>query len=81
MVILLLLKLIERCETMEESNFRESKKHSPCVVGCGTKADTILLKYPGPFPCPFLTYFLSIFDPFPVSWSRPPETLEIYSLS
>ena len=35
MIIPLLLKLIERCGTMEDSNFRESKKHSPCVVGCG----------------------------------------------
>ena len=33
-------------------------------------------------PCLFLTViFLSMFDPFPVSWTRPPETLVIYSLS
>ena len=36
-------------------------RNSPCVVGCGTKAGTILQKSPGPFPCPFLTViFLSL---------------------
>ena len=48
-------------------------RNSPCVVGCGTKAGTILQKSPGPFPCPFLTViFLIRVDPFPVSWTRPP---------
>ena len=57
MIISLLWKLIERCGATEESNCRESKKHSPCVVGCGTKPETILLKSPGSFPCPFWLSF------------------------
>ena len=61
MIISLLWKLIERCGATEESNCRESKKHSPCVVGCGTKPETILLKSPGSFPCPF---WLSFSCPF-----------------
>ena len=33
--------------------------NSPCVVGCGIKADTALLKSPGPFPCLFFDcYYL-----------------------
>ena len=59
-----------------------NKKQSPCAVGCGIMAETILQKSPGPFPCCLLTViFLSMFDPFPVSWTRPLETLEIYFLS
>ena len=35
---------------------------------------------PGPFPCCLLTgIILSMFDPFPVSYTKLPETLEIYS--
>ena len=65
MIIPLLLKLIRKCGAMEESNCREMKKHSSCVVGCGTKADIILLNCPGPFPCPLLTgIFLTMFDLF-----------------
>ena len=51
--------------SVEESNCREMKKHSSCVVGCETKADIILPKSPGPFPCPLLTViFLTMFDLF-----------------
>ncbi|KAF4023681.1 hypothetical protein G4228_015284 [Cervus hanglu yarkandensis] len=40
----------------------------PCAVGCGTMAETILQKSPGPFPCCLLTVIIfSMFDPFPVS--------------
>lgn len=65
MIIPLLLKLIRKCGAVEKSNCREMKKHSSCVVGCGTKADIILVNCPGPFPCPLLTViFLTIFDLF-----------------
>ena len=65
MIIPLLLKLIRKCGAVEESNCREMKKHSSCVVGCGTKADIILLNFPGPFPCPLLTVILlTMFDLF-----------------
>ena len=61
---------------------RESKKHSPCGVAWGSKADTILGKSPGPFPCCLLTgIILCICVPFLVSWTISSESLEIYSLS
>ena len=45
-----------------------NKKQSPCAVGCGIMAETILQKSPGPFPCCLLTVIIfSMFDPFPVS--------------
>ena len=38
------------------------------------------MKSPGSFPCCLLTaIFLFMFDPFPVSYTKLPETLEIYS--
>ena len=66
----------------EESSCRESKKHSPCGVSCGSKADTILGKSPGPFPCcPLTGIILCICVPLLVSRTMSSETLEIYSLS
>ena len=71
MIILLLLKLIKRCGTMEKSNCRESKKHSPFVVGCGRKIETTLWKSPSPFPYFFfflLFIYLFIFSFIFISW-------------
>ena len=42
----------------EQSHCRENKKHSPVWLPSGTKADTVLVKSPGPFPCPLLTIIL-----------------------
>ena len=76
-----LLKLIERCWTIEESNCWKSKKQPLC----GRLWDQgwyNITKVSGLFPCPFLTLiFLSMVDPFSVSWTRPPETLDIFSFS
>ena len=76
-----LLKLIERCWTIEESNCWKSKKQPLC----GRLWDQgwyNITKVSGLFPCPFLTLiFLSMVDPLPVSWTRPPETLDIFSFS
>ena len=42
----------------EQSHCRENKKHSPMWLPSGTKADTVLVKSPGPFPCLLLTIIL-----------------------
>ena len=78
----ILLRIIQRYQTTKEDNCRESRKHGPCGIFCGNKADTIQWKSPGPFPwCLSTIIILSMFDPFPVSWTRTPETLQMYSLS
>ena len=69
MIISLLRKLIERYGATEESNCRESRKHIPCVVGCGTKPETILLKSLGSFPCPFWLSFSCSYLMDQASWN------------
>ena len=56
--------------SVEDSNCREMKKFSSGVVGCGTKADIILLKSPRPFLLSsfvilsYFVIFLTMFDLF-----------------
>ena len=73
-----LLKVVKRCQAMEEGNGRESKETQPLYDQDWYN----IMKSPGSFPCCLLTaIFLFMFDPFPVSWSWPPETLEVYSFT
>lgn len=75
-----LLQEIKRRWIMEEGNGR-GPSNSTYEGECGMKAENTA-EVSGPFPCCLLTVIIfSMFDPFPVSWSRPPETLEIYSVS
>ena len=63
----------------EQSNCRESMKHSLWVAGSWDKADIMLAKSPGLFPWWLLTIILlSIFEPCPGSWSKTPENCGIF---
>ena len=55
-------------------------KHSPCVAGSWDKADIILAKSPGLFPCPLLTIILlSMFDRFLIHGPKLMKMLEFLS--
>ena len=81
MFIPILLRVIKRSEPGGEQ-LQGKQETQPFGVAYGSKADTILGKSPGPFPCCLLTgIILCICVPFLVSWTMSSETLEIYSLS